>query len=134
METRTWGRHSKFVKNGERGTSSRFFASAVCPEQRVGEAAAVGLSKQLAEEVTCQPLEDRSKQQMVEPDRIGPKVDRVVGGKGGRLPFRPHNSHPDYLAMKQEHKGSCIRPICVKGVTHILQKSWCHCLEKNEFF
>ena len=100
----------------------------------MGEAGAVRLSKQLAEEVTCQPLEDGSKQQMVEPDRIGPKVDRVVGGKGGRLPFCPHNSHPDYLAMKQEHKGSCIRPICVKGVTHILQKSWCHCLEKYEFF
>ena len=100
----------------------------------MGEAGAVGLSKQLAEEVTRQPLEDGSKQQMVEPDRIGPKVDRVVGGKGGRLPFCPHNSHPDYLAMKQEHKGSCIRPICVKGVTHILEKSWRHCLEKYVFF
>ena len=97
----------------------------------MGEAGAVGLSKQLAEEVTCQPLEDRGKQQMVEPDRIGPKVDRVVGGKGGRLPFRPHNGNPNYLAVEQEDKGSCIRAICVEGVAHILEKTWCFCLSRN---
>ena len=87
----------------------------------MSEGGAVGLSKQLAEEESRQPLEDRGQQQVVEPNRIGSKVDRIVGGKGCGLPFCPHNSDPNHLAVEQEHKRCCIRAICVQGVTHILE-------------
>ena len=87
----------------------------------MGEGGAVRLPKQLAEEVACQPLEDRRQKQVVESDRIGSKVDRIVSGKARCLPFRPHNGNPNHLAMEQEDKGCCIRPICVEGVTHVLE-------------
>ena len=99
----------------------------------MGEAGAVGLAKQLAEEVTCQPLEDGCQQQVVEPDRIWSKVDRIVSGKARCLPFRPHNGNPNYSAVEQEDKGSCIRAICVEGVAHILEKTWCFCLSEEKY-
>ena len=128
MGTRARCSHSKFVKNREGRASSRLFASAVCPEQGVSEGGAVGLSKQLAEKMACQPLEDRCQQQVVESDRVGSKVDRIVSSKARRLPFCPHNGNPNYLAMEQEHKGCCIRAIRVKGMTHVLEQTRCYCL------
>ena len=100
----------------------------------MSEGGAVGLSKQLAEKVARQPLEDWRQQQVVEPDRVGSEVDRIVGGKGCGLPFRSHNSDPNHLAVEQEHKRCCIRAICVEGVTHILEQTWCHCLERGEVY
>ena len=87
----------------------------------MSEGTALGLSKQLAEEVTCKPLEDWCQQQVMKSDRIGSKVDRVVSGKACCLPFRPHNGDPDHLAMEQQDKGCCIGAICVERVTHVLE-------------
>ena len=67
----------------------------------------------------------------MEPDRIRSKVDGIVGGKGCGLPFCPHNNDPNHLAVEQEHMGCCVRAICVKGVTHVLEQTWRFCLSKG---
>ena len=64
----------------------------------MSESRALCLSQYLAEEVPSQPLEDWSQQEVMESDRLGSQVDRIVSGKGLCFPFSPNNGNPDHLA------------------------------------
>ena len=98
MKARPGSGHLQFFENRESRAPRCFLASAVGSEERVSESRVLCLSQYLAEEVPSQPLEDRSQQEVMESDRLGSQVDRIVSGKGVCFPFSPNNGHPDHLA------------------------------------